>query len=59
MPKIITNKILKYFKKKPKILIFGISYKKNVDDDRESPSFEFMKIFKKRELNLIILILIF
>ncbi len=48
MPKIITNKILKYFKKKPKILIFGISYKKNVDDDRESPSFEFMKIFKKR-----------
>ena len=41
---------LKYFKKKPKILIFGISYKKNVDDDRESPSFEFMKIFKKRKI---------
>ena len=34
--KIITNKILKFFNKKPKILIFGISYKKNVDDDRES-----------------------
>ena len=50
MPNIITNKILKYFKKKPKILIFGISYKKNVDDDRESPSFEFMKIFKKRKI---------
>ena len=48
MPKIITNKILKYFNKKPRILIFGISYKKNVDDDRESPSFEFMKIFKKK-----------
>ncbi len=51
MPKIITNKILKFFNKKPKILIFGISYKKNVDDDRESPSFEFMKIFKKKKIN--------
>ena len=50
MPKIIINKILKYFKKKPKILIFGISYKKNVDDDRESPSFEFMKILKNKNI---------
>ena len=48
MPKVITNKILSYFNKKPKILIFGVSYKKNVDDDRESPSFEFMNIFKKK-----------
>ncbi len=51
MPKIIINKILKFFNKKPKILIFGISYKKNVDDDRESPAFEFMKIFKKKKIN--------
>jgi len=50
MPKFITNKILRFFNKKPKILIFGISYKKNVDDDRESPSFEFMKIFKKNKI---------
>ena len=50
MPKIIINKILKYFEKKPKILIFGISYKKNVDDDRESPSFEFMKILKNKNI---------
>ena len=50
MPKIIINKILKCFKKNPKILIFGISYKKNVDDDRESPSFEFMKILKKKNI---------
>ena len=50
MPKIITKKILSYFKKKPKVLIFGVSYKKNVDDDRESPSFEFMKIFKKKKI---------
>ena len=42
-------KMLNHIKKKknPKILILGIAYKKNVDDDRESPSFEIMKIFKK------------
>ena len=50
MPKIITEKILSYFDKKPRILIFGVSYKKNVDDDRESPSFEFMNIFKKKKI---------
>jgi UDP-N-acetyl-D-glucosamine dehydrogenase len=50
MPRLIIKKILKYFKSKPKILIFGISYKKNVDDDRESPSFEFMKILKKENI---------
>jgi len=37
MPKIITKKLLSYFAYKPNVLIFGISYKKNVDDDRESP----------------------
>ena len=35
MPKIITNKILKFFNKKTQNINFGISYKKNVDDDRE------------------------
>ena len=50
MPKIITKKILSYYKKKPNILIFGISYKKNVDDDRESPAFEFIKIFKSKKI---------
>lgn len=50
MPKFIINKILSCFNKKPKILIFGVSYKKNVDDDRESPSFEFMNIFKKKKI---------
>jgi UDP-N-acetyl-D-glucosamine dehydrogenase len=50
MPKIITKKLLSYFVYKPNVLIFGISYKKNVDDDRESPSFEFMKIFNKNKI---------
>ena len=34
---------------KQKILILGVAYKKNVDDDRESPSFEIMKILKKEK----------
>ena len=50
MPKFIIDKILSYFKTKPRILIFGVSYKKNVDDDRESPSFEFMNMFKKKKI---------
>ena len=36
---------------KQKILILGVAYKKNVDDDRESPSFEIMKILKKRKIS--------
>ena len=31
-------------------MIFGISYKKNVDDDRESPAFEFIKIFRDKKI---------
>ncbi len=38
-------------KKKFKILIVGVSYKANVDDDRESPSFKIMKILKKNNIN--------
>tara|TARA_B100002051_G_scaffold266686_1_gene294143 strand:- start:3221 stop:4531 length:1311 start_codon:yes stop_codon:yes gene_type:complete len=37
-------------KKNLKILILGISYKKNIDDDRESPAFEIMKIFTKNKI---------
>ena len=54
MPMWIYKKISNYFKaskrKLIKILIFGISYKKNVDDDRESPSYYFMKILKKNKI---------
>jgi UDP-N-acetyl-D-glucosamine dehydrogenase len=50
MPKVIVDRLLSYFKKKPKVLIFGVSYKKNVDDDRESPFFEFVKILNKKNI---------
>ena len=51
MPQWIVNKVIKSLKiKKPTILVLGISYKKNVDDDRESPAFEIMKILKKKKI---------
>ncbi|HUP46522.1 MAG TPA: UDP binding domain-containing protein, partial [Thermoanaerobaculia bacterium] len=31
-----------------KILILGLSYKANIDDDRESPSFEIIELLKDR-----------
>ena len=51
MPKWVVNKMLKNLKEKsPNILILGVSYKKNVDDDRESPSIEIMKILKRKKI---------
>ncbi len=47
----ISKEIFSFFKKKSiKILILGLSYKKNVDDDRESPTYEFFKIFHKKKI---------
>ena len=45
------NQVIKKLKKKNiKILLLGISYKKDVDDDRESPSYEFMKILRNKKI---------
>ena len=52
----IPHWIIKQIKKKIqnknniKILILGISYKKNIDDDRESPAYEIMKVFHKNRI---------
>ena len=44
MPSWVVKKMLTKIKNhKQKILILGVAYKKNVDDDRESPSFEIIK----------------
>ncbi len=37
-------------KKKIRFLIIGLSYKKNVDDDRESPSYAFFKILNNKKI---------
>ncbi len=51
MPEWVVRKMLKNIKKKkPKILLLGVSYKKNVDDDRESPAFAIMKILDKKKI---------
>ena len=51
MPKWVVKKMLKNIKiKNPLILLLGISYKKNVDDDRESPAFEIKRLFKKKRI---------
>ena len=49
MPKYVVQNTIKSLKnlKRKKILILGISYKKNVDDIRESPALEIIKLFKK------------
>ena len=38
------------YKKNLKFLLLGLSYKKNVDDDRESPTYEFIKILNKNKI---------
>mgnify|MGYP006091722269 CR=1 FL=1 len=54
MPAWILKRVLSFFSKKKikkiKIILLGISYKKNVDDDRESPAFHFMKILDKKKI---------
>jgi len=51
-PKLIAQKINKFIKSnnltQPKIGILGLAYKKNVDDDRESPSYELIRILEKK-----------
>lgn len=52
MPKIISREIIKIIARKkilnPKVLILGLSYKKNIDDIRNSPGLEIFKILKKK-----------
>ena len=49
MPSWIINKTLNK-KKIKKALIVGIAYKKDLDDTRESPAIEFIKILQKRKI---------
>ena len=38
--------------KNSKVLILGVSYKKNIDDMRESPSLEIIKLLKEKKANV-------
>ncbi len=54
MPAWVINRISDFFRKKgktlkkKKVLILGVAYKKNINDTRESPAFEIIKILKKK-----------
>lgn len=50
MPKYALNKILKIYKKGAKILVYGLSYKKNVRDLRESPVITLCNLLKDRNI---------
>lgn len=55
LPKWICSKIFKKIskiKKNVKILILGVSYKKGIDDYRESPAIEIAKILNKKNFNI-------
>ena len=47
---IVKNMLSKLKSKNLKILILGVSYKKNIEDDRESPTFNIMKILKSKKI---------
>ncbi len=52
MPKIISSEILSLFKEKkmkyPKVLMLGLSYKKNIDDIRNSPAIQIFSNLKDK-----------
>lgn len=57
MPKKICNQIEKFLKKKDfkkfnKILFLGLTYKKNIEDMRNSPSLEIFKYFAKKKYKI-------
>lgn len=54
IPKWIISKLFKICKKRrikiKKVLIIGLAYKKNVNDNRSSPTYELIKILKKKKV---------
>ena len=58
MPSYVVNKVSNSLNdicksvKKSNILILGISYKKNIDDARESPSLEIINLLLKKGANI-------
>jgi UDP-N-acetyl-D-glucosamine dehydrogenase len=51
MPKWVISEILKK-KKVKKVLIIGVAYKKDLDDTRESPAIDFIKILRKKKISV-------
>lgn len=54
MPKYLVDKVIKYYKKGAKILVYGLTYKKDVADLRESPVKIFCDLLKKRNIQFVV-----
>lgn len=56
MPSYIVSKLKQIIEgiENPKIAVFGITYKENIDDLRESPALEVIKLLKKEEIEIAI-----
>lgn len=50
MPRYMFEKLLEYYKKGMEILVYGVTYKKNVADLRESPVLIFIKLLEKKKI---------
>ncbi len=50
MPEYVLGKMLGHYKKGMSVLVYGITYKKNVNDLRESPVNHFCSLLKKKEI---------
>lgn len=50
MPKYVLGKMLQHYKKGMSVLVYGITYKKNVNDLRESPVIHFCSLLKNKEI---------
>lgn len=54
MPKFFFDKVTKHYKKGSKVLVYGLTYKRDVSDLRESPVKIFCDILKKRGISFVI-----
>lgn len=54
MPAYVYSLFRKYYKKGLKILVYGLSYKKDLGDLRESPALEFCRILKNKKVNFLV-----
>ena len=50
MPEYLLNKLLAHYKKGMSVLVYGVTYKKNINDLRESPVTHFCTLLKKKEI---------
>lgn len=51
MPEYVAQKIIKKYKKNMKVLIYGLTYKRNIADLRESPVLVLCELLKRRKID--------